>query len=93
MGWRQSGDVGVYPLSYAQYLMGGPPVWVSATSRIGPSGVDESFTGTLHYRQRRDRQISSAFRTPWYTHFDVLGTKGRLVMTRPFTGWRAMNAA
>ena len=79
-------DVGVYPLSLAQFLMGGPPVWVFGDQWIGPSGVDESFTGTLHYSDGAMAQISSAFRTPWYTHFDVLGTKGRLVMTRPFTG-------
>lgn len=79
-------DVGVYPLSMTHYLMGGPPAWVHGDQWIGPSGVDESFTGTLHYSSGAMAQISSAFRTPWYTHFDVLGTRGRLVMTRPFTG-------
>jgi predicted dehydrogenase len=79
-------DVGIYPLSYAQYLMGGPPVWVFGDQWIGPSGVDETFTGQLHYANGAVAQISSAFRTPWYAHFDVLGTRGRLVMTRPFTG-------
>ncbi|MCB0207506.1 MAG: hypothetical protein KDH89_22010, partial [Anaerolineae bacterium] len=53
---------------------------------VGPSGVDESFIGALHYGNGAMAQISSAFRTPWYTHFDVMGTEGRLVMTRPFTG-------
>lgn len=79
-------DVGVYPLSFAQFLMGGTPDWVFGDQWIGPSGVDESFTGTLHYSNGAMAQISSAFRTPWYAHFDVLGTKGRLVLTRPFTG-------
>lgn len=79
-------DVGVYPLSMAQYLMGGPPVWVYGDQWIGPTGVDEAFNGTLHYANGAMAQISSGFRTPWYTHFDVLGTKGRLVVTRPFTG-------
>lgn len=79
-------DVGVYPLSFAQYLMGGPPVWVFGDQWLGSSGVDESFTGSLHYANGTLAQISSAFRTPWYTHVDILGTKGRLVMNRPFTG-------
>jgi predicted dehydrogenase len=79
-------DVGVYPLSLAQYFMGGTPVWVHGDQWVGPSGVDESFTGTLHYNNGAMAQISSAFRTPWYTHFDVMGTAGRLVLTRPFTG-------
>lgn len=79
-------DVGVYPLSLAQYFMGGPPLWVHGDQWVGPSGVDESFIGALHYGNGAMAQISSAFRTPWYTHFDVMGTEGRLVMTRPFTG-------
>ena len=79
-------DVGVYPLSLAQYFMGGPPLWVHGDQWVGHSGVDESFTGTLHYGNGAMAQISSAFRTPWYTHFDVMGTTGRLVLTRPFTG-------
>jgi predicted dehydrogenase len=79
-------DVGVYPLSYAQFLLGGPPVWVFGDQWIGPSGVDESFNGQLHYANGEVAQISSAFRVPWYAHFDVQGERGRLVMTRPFTG-------
>jgi predicted dehydrogenase len=31
-------------------------------------------------------QISSSFRNPFYTHLDILGTEGRLVLTRPFIG-------
>ena len=79
-------DVGIYPLSYAQFLLGEPPVWVFGDQWTGSSGVDESFAGTLHYSNGAIAQISSAFRTPWTTHFDIMGTKGRLVMNRPFTG-------
>jgi len=79
-------DVGVYPLSYAQYVMGGPPDWVFGDLWAGPGGVDEAFTGTLHYSSGAMAQISSAFRSPWYTHVDIIGTAGRLVMNRPFTG-------
>jgi len=79
-------DVGVYPLSFAQYVMGGPPEWVFGEQWIGPSGVDETFAGTLHYAGGAVAQIISAFNVPWYTHVDVLGEKGRLVLNRPFTG-------
>lgn len=79
-------DVGVYPLSFAQYVMGGPPEWVFGQQWIGPSGVDETFAGTLHYTDGAMAQISSAFNVPWYTHLDVLGERGRLVLNRPFTG-------
>lgn len=82
-------DVGIYPLTYAQYLMGEPPEWVYGNRWIGPSGVDETFAGTLKYKSGVIAQISSSFRTPWYNHLDVLGTEGRLVLNRPFNGMDA----
>ena len=33
-------DIGVYPLSFAQYVMGGPPEWVFGDQRRGGAGVD-----------------------------------------------------
>ena len=79
-------DVGVYPMSMAQFIMGEPPESVRAEQWIGASGVDELFTGQLNFSNGRMAQISSGFRTPWYTHVDILGTEGRMVMNRPFTG-------
>jgi predicted dehydrogenase len=79
-------DVGVYPLTFAQFLMGGPPEWVFGERWIGSSGVDESFTGALHYRSGAVAQISSSFRAAFHTHFDVMGTLGRLESNRPFNG-------
>jgi predicted dehydrogenase len=51
----------------------------------GPSGVDETFVGQLQYPGKRFAQIASAFRTPWYTMAEVVGTEGRLHLNRPFT--------
>lgn len=78
-------DIGVYPMSMAQFIMGEPPESVYAEQWIGESGVDELFTGQLNFSNGRFAQISSGFRTPYYTHVDILGTEGRLVMNRPFT--------
>jgi predicted dehydrogenase len=77
-------DVGVYPLSYSQFVMGGPPDWVFGTQWIGPHGVDETFCGQLGYSSGRITQISCAFRSPFHTQIEVVGTEGRLVITRPF---------
>lgn len=79
-------DVGVYPLSYAQYLYGAAPEWVFGDQWRGDSGVDETFIGQLHYPGGGLAQISSAFRLPFYTFVEVLGTQGRLTMNRPFVG-------
>ena len=79
-------DVGVYPLSFAQYIMGGPPTWVMGAQWLGPSGVDETFVGQMGYPCDRYAQISSAFRTPFYTFVEVIGTGGRLHLSMPFVG-------
>jgi predicted dehydrogenase len=82
-------DVGVYPLSFAQFVMGAAPLWVSGEQWLGDTGVDETFTGQLHYPGGRLAQISCAFRTPFYIHAEVIGTAGRLALNRPFVNMDA----
>ena len=79
-------DVGSYPVSLAQFVMGGPPVSVFGSQWLGESGTDESFSGQLHYGGGQVAQISSAFRAPFHTWAEIVGTAGRLVIKRPFTG-------
>jgi len=79
-------DVGVYPLSFAQYVMGGPPQQVFGTQWLGESGVDEVFSGQMVYANGAMAQISSSFCTPFHTQVEIIGTEGRLVLNRPFTG-------
>lgn len=77
-------DVGCYPVSIAQYFMGGPPEWVFGDQWLGSSGVDETFVGQLHYRGGGMATITSGFRTPFFSRVEVLGTGGHLTITRPF---------
>jgi predicted dehydrogenase len=79
-------DVGVYPLSFAQYIYGGAPEWVFGSQWIGEFGVDEIFCGQMGYFNGGLAQISAAFRSPYHTHIEIIGTEGRLEITRPFTG-------
>ncbi|MBK8901059.1 MAG: Gfo/Idh/MocA family oxidoreductase [Anaerolineaceae bacterium] len=79
-------DVGVYPLSFAQYVMGGPPQQVFGTQWLGESGVDEVFSGQMVYANGAMAQISSSFCTPFHTQVEIIGTEGRLVLNRPFIG-------
>lgn len=79
-------DIGVYPLSLAQFIMGGPPQQVMGTQWIGESGVDEVFAGQMRYANGAVAQISSSFCTPWHTFAEIIGTEGRLTMSRPFVG-------
>lgn len=77
-------DVGVYPVSFAQSVFGGPPERVFGWQWIGSSGVDEVFTGEMRYPNGGFAQISSSFRSPMYTSAEIIGSEGRLVLDRPF---------
>lgn len=79
-------DVGVYPMSFAQFIMGGTPEWVSGAQWMGESRVDETFVGQMGYAGNRFAQISAAFRTPFYTFAEVIGILGRLHLSMPFVG-------
>lgn len=78
-------DVGVYPLSFAQYLYGSAPIAVSAMQWIGETGVDELFLGQMAYSNGH-AQFSCSFRTPFHTQIEVMGEEGVLTLTHPFTG-------
>ncbi len=77
-------DVGVYPLSFAQYVMGQMPKSVTGSQWIGESGVDELFSGLLTYSGNRMALISSSFKSPFHTTIEIMGTEGRLTIDRPF---------
>ena len=78
-------DVGIYPVSFSQYIMGGElPQWAAGTQRIGPTGVDEDFAGLLSFAGQRAATIGCSFRAPFNTYAEIIGSEGRLVITRPF---------
>lgn len=79
-------DIGVYPVSLAQFLLGSPPQSVMGNCWEGDTDVDETFAGQLCYPGERFAQISCSFRTQFHTHFEIIGTHGRLIMNRPFIG-------
>jgi predicted dehydrogenase len=77
-------DVGCYPVSLAQLLAGAPPAAVSGTARIGPTGVDEHFTGRIDYANGVVASFTCGFRADYRTWLRVAGTDGTLVVERPF---------
>jgi D-xylose 1-dehydrogenase (NADP+, D-xylono-1,5-lactone-forming) len=79
-------DVGVYPMSFAQYVYGGPPKVVSGMQWVGDTGVDETFAGQMRYPGGGLAQIASSFRDPFNTRMEIIGREGRLVLNRPFIG-------
>lgn len=79
-------DVGIYPISFSQFIFGRAPETVTAQQWIGQTGVDELFAGQMHYTGGQVAQITGAFCVPFYTMAEIHGTKGRITITKPFTG-------
>ena len=77
-------DIGVYPVSFSQFIFEQPPQWVSATQIIGEKGVDETFSGLMHYPAGKAALISCSFRSPHFNQAEIIGTLGRLVLTRAY---------
>lgn len=78
-------DIGVYPLSFAQYIYGGPPQKVYGTSWTGSTGVDMDFAGQMCYPGGGVAQISASFRSDFYIQAEIIGALGRMAITKPFT--------
>jgi len=76
-------DIGCYPVSMAQ-LIAGAPVQVAGLQRIGPTGVDEEFCGTLAYRNGAMAQISASFAAGDQAFLRIVGTRGTIAVDRPF---------
>lgn len=78
-------DVGVYPISFAQFIFGSAPETVVGQEWVGDSGVDETFAGVMQYPNGGLAEVSSSFRSEFYTHAEIIGSEGRLTLNRPFT--------
>ena len=79
-------DVGIYPLSFSQFIFGRLPETVTGHQWTGETGVDELFAGQMHYSSGQAAQITGAFNVPFYTLAEIHGSKGRITITKPFTG-------
>lgn len=76
-------DVGCYPVSMARYLAGAEPREVCGSQRLGPSGIDELFVGTLDFGSAL-AQFDCSFRAPFRTHVEIVGTDAAITVPVPF---------
>lgn len=77
-------DVGCYPISYMRLIAGAEPFEVFGRQVTGPTGVDDSFFGQLHFPGEVVGQFDSGFRTPYRTHLELIGTEGAITVPSPF---------
>lgn len=86
MGGGAIWDVGVYPISYVQYLMGKFPIALQGSQIIGETGIDTSFFGQMIYEGGVTAQFTCSFDTPFQTSLTLIGSEGRLEIGNPFVG-------
>jgi predicted dehydrogenase len=77
-------DVGCYPVSLARTAIGETPVEVQGWQRLGPTGVDVAFWGTLRFPGGAVAQIDCGFAVPYRSGAEIVGTEGVIVLPRPF---------
>ncbi len=80
---------GIYPLSLARHLLG-PIADVSATGRIGATGVDEDCTLVLRHLSGAISTINASLRAIGSNDMTISGTEGMLHVPAPiFRPWQA----
>jgi len=76
-------DLGCYPVSLARYLFGAPER-VHGWMKASPSGVDETFAGTLEFPGQRLAQFDCSFVLPFRSQAEIVGDEGLIRLERPF---------
>jgi len=71
-------DMGVYPITTSQWVMGQMPVSFGAKAIIGETGVDECTTVVMQYANGAISQFSSNFLSDNFNNFYIYGTKGSI---------------
>ena len=77
-------DIGCYPVTYAQLIMGHEPKMVFGTAHWHASGVDVEFMGMLRFDEGATANIYSSFNAPYRTWLEILGSDGALTVPNPF---------
>ncbi len=54
-------DIGIYPLSFAQWVMGEMPEFIESRCKLAPSGVDEQTSIMLTYKGGKSALLHCAF--------------------------------
>jgi dihydrodiol dehydrogenase / D-xylose 1-dehydrogenase (NADP) len=73
-------DLGVYPISLTQMLLGKPKS-ICSRSHTGETGVDEQFTALLQYESGSQAMIGASLRANLSNDAQVFGTAGRCNLT------------
>ena len=84
MGGGSIWDVGCYPISYARTIIGAEPLEVFGWQVTGPTGIDDTFIGQMHFEGDVYAQFDSSFVIPFHTYMEIVGSEAALIIPKPF---------
>lgn len=83
-------DVGIYTVSLASMVFGGPPSRITGMADIGETGIDEQAAMILGYDGGELALLACAVRTSTPQEAVIMGTEGTIRIKSPF--WSATQA-
>lgn len=84
MGGGSIWDVGCYPISFMRTVVGAEPVEVFGWQVTGPTGIDDTFVGTLNFGDDIYAQFDSSFVIPFHAYMEIVGSEATLIVPTPF---------
>jgi len=84
MGGGSIWDVGCYPISYIRAALGMEPLEVFGWQVTGPTGIDDTFVGQLHFAEDVYGQFDSSFVIPFHAYMEIVGSEATLIIPEPF---------
>ncbi|KAM3967633.1 trans-1,2-dihydrobenzene-1,2-diol dehydrogenase [Aphomia sociella] len=73
-------DLGIYMLQLVQFIYKDPPTDMVCTGHLSKTGVDESVSCALKYKDGRTATLAAHTRATMTNKADIVGTKGSLVL-------------
>jgi predicted dehydrogenase len=77
-------DVGCYPISFTRMIIAAEPIEVFGWQMVGPTGVDEAFTGQMRFPGDVYAQFDCGFRAQFRMKIEIVGSEGVITVPRPF---------
>ena len=84
MGGGSIWDVGCYPISFMRATFGSEPLEVFGWQVTGPTGIDDTFVGQLHFAEDVYGQFDSSFVIPFHAYMEIVGSEATLIVPEPF---------
>ena len=84
MGGGSIWDVGCYPISFIRTVVGTEPIEVFGWQVTGPTDIDDTFVGNLHFAEGVYGQFDSSFVIPFHAYMEIVGSEATLIVPTPF---------